>query len=166
MWNRPEGEIEAFHLCGCKVSRVAPTKDAAQPLPETLVVAPGEYSVMGQAYSLRAEGLYRFLHPMVENRQCIVFEKDVVALMSAVGWLGTHGYRDNEKSFDEIKEIARRGKIVVTCGSCSRFATQLFGELKVPIRTVQVRTLQECNGYNDGHVLTEVQLEVGRLRSR
>jgi hypothetical protein len=154
-----QNAIEAFHLTGCKVRCITPASDPAEPLPETLVVAPGEYSVMGQEYSLHAEGLYRFLHPMVENRQCIVFEKDVIALMSAVGWLATHGYRDNGKSFEEVEEIARRGKIVLTCGDCSRFATQLLGALKIPIRTVQVRTLQECNGYNDGHVLTEVQLE-------
>jgi hypothetical protein len=126
--------------------------------PETLVVAPGEYSVPGRKYSLREEGLYRFLQPIVENRQCIVYRDGVTALMSAVCWLQSQGYRDNEKSFEGIKELARHGKVVLTCGDYSNFASELFCELDIPIRRAQVWTLRDHNGYNDGHALTEVRI--------
>jgi hypothetical protein len=149
--------VQAFYLKDYDVQPLSPTDSGiAQPLPPTLVVPPGNYSVWGQEYSMQAEGLYRFLDARHENRQCIVFQNDVFALMSAIAWLVSHGYRDNEKPFEELKALACAGKVIVTCGACSAFAKQLFQELGLPARIVQTLSLLDRNGYNDGHVLTEV----------
>lgn len=155
----PGQEIQAFFLHGQKVRRIAPINSDAPALPETLVIPPGDYQIFGQKYSLREEGLYRFIHANVENRHCIVFREDVWALMSAVCWLVSHGYRDDGKAFEEKSEIARYGKLVITCGDCSKFTWELFQLLNIPIRQVDIRTLLESNGYNDGHTLTEVMFE-------
>jgi hypothetical protein len=154
-----EQHVQAFFLCGQEVRRVAPGKSTFIPLPESLIVPPGAYAVFGQNYELHEEGLYRFICPMAENRQCIVFQSDVWALMSAVCWLVSHGYRDNGKTVAEKKEIARRGKLIITCGDCSEFSRSLFQELQIPIRQANIATLLNHNDYNDGHVLTEVKLD-------
>jgi hypothetical protein len=151
-----EREKQAFFLRGEEVSRIAPSGVKAPALPDALVVAPGEYEVFGESYRMQEEGLYRFLHPMNENRQCIVFREDVWALMSAVSWLASHGYRDNQKSYAEKLEIARAGKLVVTCGDFAVFVTKLFASLNLRARVVGMTTLIRRNGYNDGHVLNEV----------
>lgn len=149
-------KIQAFFLKGHDVRRVNSIKDVKVLLPEMLIVPPGEYSIYGKSFELHEEGLYRFINATVENRQCIVFQNDVRTLMSAICWLVSHGYRDNRKTFEEKKEIAQRGKLIITCGDCSAFAVQIFRGLKIPARVVNVASLLPRNGYNEGHVLTEI----------
>ena len=108
---------------------------------------------------MQAEGLYRFIDALHENRQCIVFQNDVFALMSAISWLVSHGYRDNDKPFEELKALACAGKVIVTCGACSSFAVNLFQELGLAARRVHTLSLLDRNGYNDGHILTEVMAD-------
>ena len=151
-----------YHFAGAEVlpvPSVAADAGRAEALPETLVIPPGTYSFRGESYRLDKEGLYRLLCPPEENHQRIVYRSDVLALMSGVGWLHCHGSRDDFKDFDEVIALARTDKLVLTCGPYTKIVTTLFGELGVPIRTVCVRTLLELNGYNDGHVLSEIRLD-------
>ena len=150
-----------YHLRGCAVRDVSPLRDLspASQLPDSLIMPPGTYSVHGETYDATEEGLYRFLYPLHADEQRVVYQDDLFALMSGVGWLHSHGSRDNFKDFDELTRIALTGKLILTCGPFSDFVVRLFGQLGLPIRVVCVKTLLEPNGYNDGHVLTEVQLE-------
>lgn len=151
-----ERDKQAFYLRGTEVSRLAPTNEEAPSLPDSLVIPPGDYEVFGETFSLHQEGLYRFIEAKQQNRQCIVFGEDMWALMSAVSWLASHGYRDNPRPYNEKLEIAQSGKLVVTCGEFSVFVTELFKSLNLRARAVGMTTLIQRNGYNDGHVLTEV----------
>ena len=149
----------AFHLDATGVRNLQPVTGTGEDLPDALVLPPGTYTVHGRTYDATAEGLYRFLHPMHDNQQRIVYGKDTHALMSAVCWLQSHGSRDNFKAQEDLLRIAMTGKLILTCGPFSNFAVALLTELGVPIRVVCVKTLLERNGYSDGHVLTEVRLD-------
>lgn len=158
---KASAEPFAFCLRGMDVRELADAVQVASAaqLPETLVIPPGAYRVHGKTYRLEQEGLYRFFHPMRDNQQRIVYRKDLYALMSAVGWIHSHGSRDDYKGFDEVMRLGLTGKLILTCGPYSNFVVQLFSQLGIRIRRVSVRTLLERNGYNDGHVLSEVCLD-------
>lgn len=152
-----------YHLRGVKIARVLPDDHGASSasLPPALIIPPGIYNYRGQNYHLAQEGLYRFMCPPEDNQQRIVYRNDMLAMMSAVGWLHCHGSRDDHKSFDEVIALALTNKLVLTCGPYAKIVTMLFARLAVPIpiRTVGVRTLEERNGYSDGHILSEVRLD-------
>ena len=147
----------AFHLRMAKVRSLKPVQgQGAPPLPSSLVIPPGRYRVHGQTYSLEKEGLCRFLLPTRENQQRIVFQSDVPALISALCWMVSHGYRDNDKGYAELVRSAKRGKLILTCHAVCVFAWELLKRHGIEARIVNGMTLCESNGYNDGHVLLEV----------
>lgn len=150
-----------YHLCGVKVAQVSPDDRGApsDSLPPKLIIPPGVYNYRGESYNLAQEGLYRLMCPPEDNQQRIVYHHDVFALMSAVGWLHCHGSRDDYKSFDEVIALALTNKLVLTCGPYTKIVTTLFTQLGIPIRTVCVKTLEDRNGYSDGHVLSEIRLD-------
>jgi hypothetical protein len=150
--------VQAFHLRDRKVEKVESVAGIGTPLPESLVISPGVYHFSENAYEMKKEGLYRFISPATGNQQRIVFHQDRLALMSSISWIFSHGYRDNPCSFAETISIATRGKVVVTCADACKFVIALFTQLQIRIRRVRGRTLQVPNGYNDGHILTEIQL--------
>ena len=148
-----------FHLRGTRVRRVRPARcvvPRGKPLPRTLVVPPGVYAIAGRTYSLEQEGLYRALDPGRANRQRIVFRKDVVALVSGLCWMHSHGSRDDRKSFAALRRQAVTDKLIMTCGPFCDFVVQLLDRIGVRCRGVAMRTLRAHNGWNDGHVTLEV----------
>jgi hypothetical protein len=153
----PEPTPSALHLRMAKVRSLKPVQvQGAPPLPSSLVIPPGRYQVHGQTYSLEKEGLCRFLLPTRENQQRIVFKNDVPALISALCWMVSHGYRDNDKGYAELVRSAKRGKLILTCHAVCVFAKELLTRHGIEARIVNGMTLCESNGYNDGHVLLEV----------
>ena len=147
------------HLCGVTVTPVPPSPAGpGLPLPPTLIVPPGVYRFQGRDYDLAREGLYRFLQPPKETQQRLVYRQDVGALLSAVCWLHSHGYREDGRKHDEALQQALTGKLIMTCANVSRFAQRLCTDLGVPARVVNSRSLGPRNGYDDGHVLMEVRL--------
>ena len=140
-----------------------PTAAAGLPaaeLPGDLVVPPGVYGVHGQVYECRQDGLYRFFSPGTGNLQRVVYGGgETYGLMSGLCWLHTHGGRDDFKADEALLRIALQEKLVMTCGPFSNFVTRLLPRFGVRIRTVAVKTLLDRNGYSDGHVLTEVNLD-------
>lgn len=153
----PGSTPSALHLRMAEVCSLKPVPiQGAPPLPSSLVIPPGRYRVHGQTYSLEKEGLCRFLLPTRENQQRIVFKNDVPALISALCWMVSHGYRDNDKRYAELVQDAKRGKLILTCHAISLFARELLARHGIQARIVNGMTLCESNGYNDGHVLLEV----------
>jgi hypothetical protein len=138
---------------------VAEVAATAAVLPGELVIPPATYVVHGQAYDCRREGLYRFFSPGTGNAQRVVYVSDTHALLSGLCWLHTHGGRDNFRSDAELLALALTQKLVMTCGPFSTLMTRLLPRFGVRVRVVAVKTLLEPNGYNDGHVLTEVNLD-------
>lgn len=150
----------ARHLVGTSITALTPLSDEAEAsdLPDSLVIKPGRYRVYGRVYDMRKEGLYRLMYPPKGDYQRMVFHKDVVAFISALCWIGSHGSRDDRKTFDELLEQAKSGKLIVTCGTISAFSAQLLTRHGVSARTVNSRSLEARNGFDDGHVLMEARI--------
>jgi len=132
---------------------------SAPSLPEGLIIRPGIYRVHDRIYNLEREGLYRFIRPGQDNRQCIVYRGDIEALLSALCWIHSHGSRDDSGKFEELKVLASKEKLIMTCGPYSNFTHRLLEEQGIKSRVVASRALYERNGYDDGHVLIEVYLD-------
>lgn len=150
--------LKAYYLSGSRVTPLLPEGSSSLPLPSTLVVSPGRYQIHGESYDLREEGLYRFLRLGRENRQCIVYEKDRAAFLSAICWLSTHGTRDQFLAYEQTELLAMSGKLLHVCCRNVDFSAELLQRHHIPARRVEARTLADPNGYNDGHVLIEVKI--------
>ena len=95
-------------------------------IPDELIIDKGEYTFHGKNYDLNREGIYRFVYPGIENKQRIVFEKNVDALLSSIAWIYSHGNKDDGKNYDSILNKAKNTKIFATCGSVSAWASISF----------------------------------------
>lgn len=150
----------AFRLAATKITALAPfASGKAQPLPDALIIPPGVYTVHDRVYNVAKEGLYRFLHPGVSNHQRIVFKNNIWLLAASISWLTTHGKRDDDKNAFQLEEVAKREKLVLTCGYISAWGKQLFAAHGIPARVVHGRALTNLNNYNTGHTLLEVVID-------
>ena len=103
----PPPVVLNFH--GTHMTEVTPSEATkALDLPDTLLIPSGAYRFHGRAYAIEQEGLYRFLAPMVENRQHIVFRREPWALLSDLCWLHSHGSRDDGLTPKEWMALAMR----------------------------------------------------------
>lgn len=125
-------------------------------LPEQLVIKKGDYSVFGNVYNLNREGLYRFINPLMENKQRIVFEKDIDSLMSSLSWIVTHGFNDGAKTIQEKNQISLNNKLYMNCGPTSLWVQSQLTALGIKSRIVAGLTLEEWNKYDNGHTMIEV----------
>lgn len=148
----------AYHLCGVESRAVAAACGKATPLPADLVIPPGRCSVHGRTYSLKREGLYRFIMPGQDNQQRIVFRRDPLALLSAVAWTASHGSRDDKLTVADWQRIALTQKLIVTCGNIARLGHHLLTQAGIPARLVGASTLGKLNNYDNGHSLMEAFL--------
>ena len=125
-------------------------------IPEKLIIPKGKYIFDGKTYDLEKEGIYRFVLPGVENKQRIVFEKNIDALLSSIAWIFSHGNLDDEKTDKEILKKSLYSKISATCGTISEWTINLLNENGVKARIVSSLTLESWNSYDNGHILIEV----------
>lgn len=126
------------------------------PLPDELIVPPGNYFIDGTAYDMTKEGLYRFLNINKNNRQVIVYQNDLLSLLSSLTWMHSHGLMDDPKKYDVLINIAKTRKIHQICGKFSYFCHRILSSLGIPCRVVVLLTLEKWNSYNNGHTLLEV----------
>ncbi len=155
--SKPE-KIYAYYLAGLDSTVLMPDRgDKAEILPDQLVIKPGVYQVKGRVYNLNKEGLYRFIQPGDENLQRIVYQKDVISFVSALCWIHSHGTIDDEnwKDVDGLIEKAKTGKLIMTCGPFSNFASKLLTANGIRARSVSSRVMVPENEGDDGHVLVE-----------
>lgn len=133
----------------------------AMELPETLIIPPGKYNVNGLLYNCENEGLYRFVNPLEDNQQRIVYKDNLIALLSSISWIVSHGNSDGSKSLDKLTLKAMKSKLFITCGTISSWAHYLLSinDVGVKSRLVSTLTLDEWNSYNNGHVLIEIYRE-------
>ena len=125
-------------------------------IPEKLIIKKGTYRFHGKSYDLNKEGVYRFLFPGVENKQRIVFEDDVNALLSSIAWVFSHGNLDDTKTEQEIIDKAMYSKISATCGTISEWSKNFLMKNGVKSRLVSSLTLDSWNSYDNGHIMIEV----------
>lgn len=131
----------------------------ANPLPDDLIIKPGNYRVFETTYEVQKEGLYRFLLPSKTNEQRIVFSSDIPALMSAISWIYSHGTRDNGLNFEVLSRKAQKEKLVATCGGISNFIQKTLSQKGIESRIVIGLTQKPYNGYDDSHVMVEVKVD-------
>ena len=130
--------------------------DEGIPLPASLIISKGNYQFHGKTYRLDREGLYRFIFPVDENQQRIVYESNLDSLLSSICWIFSHGNIDDEEDFSYVNKKALTSKIFVTCGPLSSWANKFLDSLSIKSRTVSTLTLDPWNSYDNGHVLIEI----------
>jgi hypothetical protein len=70
----------------------------------------------------------------------------------------THGWTQDRLPLDQLEARILRGeRIYVTCGTISRLAVLRLRRLGARARVVGAITLDQPNGYDDGHILVEVR---------
>ena len=162
----PKGKlISAYRAINGKV---VPLEDenlklSAPELPNTLIVPSGFYTFENKVYKLDQPGLYRFSYfykagQQSATQQRIVFDGDVQALLSAIAWLSAQGEKDNPLTLEELEKKALSEKINVTCSVISRLGQKILSKVNIKSRLIETFTLDDWNGYDDGHVMLEVFL--------
>lgn len=73
-----------------------------------------------------------------------------------IAWRHAHGWPERELSPDEMSRRAVDGPVVATCGYVSAWAVELLRTQGYEARVVTTYTLEEPNGWNDGHTFIEV----------
>jgi hypothetical protein len=121
-----------------------------------LVMEPGrQVKWMDACYRLDSEGRYCFAEGMRLVRQVIVFKRDMLSLFRSLAQIQVHGHRHNALSHEEKVAIARKGHLSITCGKIAAFTVRLLQELGVRCREAGFLTMDEWNGYDNGHNLLE-----------
>lgn len=151
-----------LYFPGDRHEEISPVKDAQtiaavsalNDLP--LVIEPGMIVKWNERnYLLEKEGRYCFVEGHRLLRQVIVYKKDKMMLFRGLAQIQIHGHRHDELSFQEIAEVAKKGHVSLTCGSISSFICKLFPSLGIQARMVLTLTMEEWNGYDNGHTMTE-----------
>ena len=158
-----DAEPIVYYVCFDQIEIIHPigktTRSNITTLPSNLIISPNLYIYNGKIFNLSKEGLYRFIITNKDNQQRVVYEKNLDALISAIAWIHTHGNSDNHLSNKELTKKATKSKIFLTCGHVSSWALHILNSLGIKARLVGGLTLEEWNGYDDGHTLIEVYRE-------
>lgn len=148
--------VVAYHAVGTEAKIITPAGAKIPPLPETLVIPPGEYIFGDSTYKLTAPGLYRFLAMGERQEQRIVDNGDVHALMSALAWLHVHGTTDDKLPPDVLENEAKTRKLVASCGAIAGLATRILNRHGITARVVATLSGPPYNSYDNGHTLFEI----------
>ena len=113
----------------------------------------------GKSYSVEREGLYRFMLLPVSLRNVISVrsERSLVPLIMAVSALHVHGNRHSAESVEALKKrLLVEPWVSIICGHIAQLTSQILSAEGYKTRNVGTSTLEEPNGYNDGHAMFEV----------
>jgi hypothetical protein len=156
--------VRVLHLGDSLPAEVLPSKDAPQgvkiyaPMDLPLILTePIVVELDGRKFVLDREGMYRigdFGGGATANT--ILSLGNVWRLAGHLSRLQIHGWRHSDENIDQWTERARTGRLSIACGSAVRFVSHHLEARGWRTRAVQVVTLEDHNGYDDGHVLMEV----------
>lgn len=105
------------------------------------------------------EGLYCYAnHNLNMNLNTIIFQKDVITLISSLCQLTSHGYLDEKITVDEKKQKILKQKLSLTCGYTVVFVSDILNEYGIENRIIYLLTSKDINGYSDGHIVLEVKI--------
>lgn len=125
-------------------------------LPNTLIIEPGNYNHNGVEYILDLEGLYVLSDAFGNTANRIVFESDVMALLSAISWIHLHGSSDDRSNQSKLERAVKTRSLRMTCGYISHFTHNILKRYGIKSRIVAGLTLDEWNETSNGHTLLEV----------
>jgi hypothetical protein len=131
-----------------------------------LVFSPGYYNHNGLVYDLTQPGLYRLLTPMVNSTHMVIYDGDVVSLLSALSWLTVFGDSDNQGEselesdwLDRVMTQLRTSKARMLCqNTCTLIKKRVLDPLAIHSRMVHFLTMGTPNNVVDGHVALEVTI--------
>lgn len=130
-------------------------------LPDALVIHSGCYEVFDHVYDCRSAGVYRFFCAAQYNVQRVVLsEVDPVTSALLLACIACRGNKDDTLSPTKAEKKAKRSLLAMTCGPLATLIHALLEKQGLRARVVNAHTLQNLNGYNDGHALLEVWLPV------
>ena len=81
---------------------------------------------------------------------------DVRALLSALAWISSQSVSHNNLPHHQLEEKALTEKILVTCSVISYFSHYILSKQGIKSRVIGTHTLDDWNGYDDGHMMLEV----------
>lgn len=128
---------------------------------------PAVYSYNGLAWDMSSEGTYIVATVAPVGQQnagyYIVFASNVLEMMRALCFVTQHGAKDQGLTADENHTtgalwLARTRKIARTCGATVPLVAYACAKFGIPHRTVNLLTAEAPNGYDDGHVVSEVNV--------
>ena len=125
-----------------------------------LILTKGKYTFHGISYNFQTEGLHRILD--IANRdslQIIVYDNDVLKLLSSFSWMVKHGNKDESKSFSKLQKTMRQNNLSMTCGPVSNYVHKYLIKLGIKSRLIHFFRNKNFNSYDNGHILLEVQIE-------
>lgn len=89
-------------------------------------------------------------------QQRIVFNGNIMALLSSISWITAHGYLDGGNQ-DTLEFEALERKLVFTCGPAVYFTFCILSEKGIKSRIVSTFSLDPFNkNYDDGHAMLEI----------
>jgi hypothetical protein len=84
-------------------------------------------------------------------------ERSLLTLLMALSALQVHGNRQDSESNETLKKkMLNQPWVCITCGKIARLSSEILAAEGYKTRMVGGSTLEERNGYNDGHSLFEV----------
>ena len=126
---------------------------------DDLIQKPKNYYWGKKSYDLNKEGMYYLVDfEKGISRNVIIFENDIISLLSSISWLVVHGSKDDATSFTYKITKIKNNKLSLTCESVSSFASKLLNQYGIQNRIINFTTLDKLNSYDNGHVLLEVKI--------
>jgi hypothetical protein len=151
---RDESPVEMAPLRGAPPSAGKAYALAALPL---VLTEPCVVTTGGRSFHLDREGLYRIGNLSTkETANVILYRGDLWRLAGHLCRLQVHGWRHDDEGVGRWTERARKGRLAMSCGNIARFVAYHLAARGHRARVVNLLTLEEHNGYDDGHVLLEV----------
>jgi hypothetical protein len=161
LWRLDPVQTVIYRAYKMKVNYLKPIKaQSALPLPDSLIIKPGIYAFTGKNYAFKQDGLYRIIIPNKGEFQRIVFSKknNPEPLLTSIAWIDFHGKADDGLSDKLLTESAKTRKLSLTCCYIANFTNYILKQHGYLSRTVHFSTLNQLNGYDDGHCMNEVYL--------
>ena len=113
----------------------------------------------GKTYRVDREGLYRFmlLPKNLRNLISLRDNRSLIPLLMALSSLQVHGNRHDPESIEALKKrLPVDPWVSITCGKIAQLARSILSDEGYKTRMIGCSTLEEPNGYNDGHAIFEV----------
>jgi len=127
---------------------------------DKLILPKGIYTFNGISYDLTMEGLHRILD--LENDdslQVIIYEKDILKLLSSFSWMVKHGNSNDRDNFSSIRKKMRKENLSLTCGPVSNYVHTHLRRLGIKSRLIHFFKKNNFNNYDNGHILLEVYID-------
>lgn len=147
---------ELYYLGPSSVEYLTPVPITGISTPNTLLMVPAIYGFNGPNYDCTNEGLYRYYVVNANYAQRIVYNGNLDKLMTALTWVHAHGYQDDSLTYSSALAASTTRKLLMSCGSITRFVSAVLDSQNITNRQVLLLTLDTWNTYNNGHTVLEI----------